>query len=283
MKKIFLLVSISSLSIYINSCTTICPSKQIKLVQSKNTPQSCLMACKKIANVYQDDNLRIKKASSNNPLFVLKVSDKEIKEPCMDYQNKTFQEKLDHPDICSMLEIPYTVGYVQLPVKDKNNDPGRIRHNNLLRAIYGAIEKEVQKNLVFVNFLGKKILFNKKHGAAQALADVNYDLTKLIKTNPKVRDYLQPKNDKLIIETWMWRPIARTERLSPHSFGIAIDIYHQSNIKNTYWQWVPSATQKSFNIPYAIVKTFEKHNFIWGGKWYHFDTMHFEYRPEYFK
>ena len=28
------------------------------------------------------------------------------------------------------------------------------------------------------------------------------------------------------------------------------------------------------------LKTFEKYGFIWGGKWYHFDTMHFEYRPE---
>ncbi|WP_265937085.1 M15 family metallopeptidase [Aliarcobacter butzleri] len=25
---------------------------------------------------------------------------------------------------------------------------------------------------------------------------------------------------------------------------------------------------------------FEKYGFIWGGRWYHFDTMHFEYRPE---
>ena len=25
---------------------------------------------------------------------------------------------------------------------------------------------------------------------------------------------------------------------------------------------------------------FETHGFIWGGKWYHYDTMHFEYRPE---
>ncbi|MEJ2663631.1 MAG: M15 family metallopeptidase, partial [Spirochaetia bacterium] len=25
---------------------------------------------------------------------------------------------------------------------------------------------------------------------------------------------------------------------------------------------------------------FEKYGFIWGGKWYHYDTMHFEYRPE---
>ena len=29
-----------------------------------------------------------------------------------------------------------------------------------------------------------------------------------------------------------------------------------------------------------IVRIFEKHGFIWGGKWHHYDTMHFEYRPE---
>ena len=23
----------------------------------------------------------------------------------------------------------------------------------------------------------------------------------------------------------------------------------------------------------------ERHGFIWGGKWYHYDTLHFEYRP----
>ena len=33
-------------------------------------------------------------------------------------------------------------------------------------------------------------------------------------------------------------------------------------------------------IPMEIVDIFEKHGFIWGGKWYHYDTMHFEYRPE---
>ena len=32
--------------------------------------------------------------------------------------------------------------------------------------------------------------------------------------------------------------------------------------------------------PHKIVEIFERHGFIWGGKWYHYDTMHFEYRPE---
>jgi D-alanyl-D-alanine carboxypeptidase-like protein len=33
-------------------------------------------------------------------------------------------------------------------------------------------------------------------------------------------------------------------------------------------------------IPWEIIRIFESHGFIWGGKWYHYDTMHFEYRPE---
>ncbi|MGW8266533.1 MAG: M15 family metallopeptidase, partial [Longimicrobiales bacterium] len=32
--------------------------------------------------------------------------------------------------------------------------------------------------------------------------------------------------------------------------------------------------------PPAVVEAFERHGFVWGGKWAHFDTMHFEYRPE---
>ena len=32
--------------------------------------------------------------------------------------------------------------------------------------------------------------------------------------------------------------------------------------------------------PWEIVLIFEKYGFIWGGKWHHYDTVHFEYRPE---
>ena len=35
-------------------------------------------------------------------------------------------------------------------------------------------------------------------------------------------------------------------------------------------------------IPWPIILAFEKYGFIWGGKWHHYDTEHFEYRPELF-
>ena len=72
-------------------------------------------------------------------------------------------------------------------------------------------------------------------------------------------------------------------RLSAHSYGMTIDI--GGNYK-TYWLWAKPGAKETDNVPYKnkmpheIVEIFEKHGFIWGGRWYHYDTMHFEYRPE---
>ena len=32
--------------------------------------------------------------------------------------------------------------------------------------------------------------------------------------------------------------------------------------------------------PKELIEAFENNNFVWGGKWGHFDILHFEYRPE---
>ncbi|WP_240488652.1 M15 family metallopeptidase [Labilithrix luteola] len=59
---------------------------------------------------------------------------------------------------------------------------------------------------------------------------------------------------------------------------------HRTAASN-YWEWEKkpdgSFTWKN-SIPQAIVDAFESERFIWGGRWAHFDTMHFEYRPELF-
>ena len=48
------------------------------------------------------------------------------------------------------------------------------------------------------------------------------------------------------------------------------------------WAWARNRGDIPYRnrIPYEIAEVFEAERFIWGGKWYHYDTMHFEYRPE---
>jgi hypothetical protein len=69
--------------------------------------------------------------------------------------------------------------------------------------------------------------------------------------------------------------------MSMHAYAAAIDL---STKETTYWQWVKPGPDGLYHwsnsIPDEIIAIFEKHGFIWGGRWYHYDTMHFEYRPE---
>jgi hypothetical protein len=116
---------------------------------------------------------------------------------------------------------------------------------------------------------GKTLLVTKREGVARALSAVARELAALPQEYQK---FLSPSAG-----TFKWRKIAGTNRLSVHSFGAAIDI----NVKySAYWRWSKGAYRYQNKIPKAIVDIFEKYGFIWGGKWYHYDTMHFEYRPE---
>lgn len=119
-------------------------------------------------------------------------------------------------------------------------------------------------------------MFNAQNGAAKALESVGRELAALLSKRPQLRQYLFPLGG-----TFLWRDIAGTSRLSPHSWGIAIDL----NPKHaSYWRGKKMAGQGveilRSRYPQEIVEIFERHGFIWGGKWSHFDLMHFEYRPE---
>ena len=182
---------------------------------------------------------------------------------------KSFKELLNHPDIEDMFKFKYPKKFIwNMP---KNYDPGRIRYEPLFRAIYGNSASEVKANLVKIKWVdGRYIRVTKKEGVAKALQAVANELKKY----PRLKKYLSP-----IGGTFTWRYIAGTKRLSVHSFGAAIDI----NVKySAYWRWSKGKPFKN-KIPKIIVQTFEKHGFIWGGKWNHFDSMHFEYRPELLK
>ena len=108
------------------------------------------------------------------------------------------------------------------------------------------------------------------NGAADQLEAVVRDLERL---PAAMTSYLVPSAG-----TYNCRVIAGTDRRSMHAYGAAIDI---STRHADYWRWAGGEGARYRNrIPWEIVQVFERHGFIWGGKWSHFDTMHFEYRPE---
>ena len=102
-------------------------------------------------------------------------------------------------------------------------------------------------------------------------------VAKELASKPSLKKYLTNAS------TFYWRKVRGANRQSAHSYGIAIDI--NTNYSN-YWLWSnPKAKETDKveyknRIPMEIVNVFEKYGFIWGGRWYHYDTMHFEYRPE---
>jgi hypothetical protein len=152
-------------------------------------------------------------------------------------------------------------------------DPGRVRNKVFFDKMYGDCHAgEVAPKLVHVPWLpktlGKTVSITSVNGVDRALAAVSRDLDDL---PPDFARYLWP-----IGGTYKCRGVADTGQASMHGWGAAIDI----NTKySDYWLWRRGAGYEN-RIPSEIVTIFERHGFIWGGRWSHFDTMHFEYRPE---
>jgi hypothetical protein len=205
--------------------------------------------------------------------------------------------RLEQADLATVLSQPYVFGETPLPVAP-GQEPGRFRNYELFKAAYGGTPNEVKRNLVLVDFLGVGVEFNAKNGAAQALRAAAADLL----TDPEACAYvrrvagnrLQPLRGTRLkrspnISSWNWRCIAGTQRLSAHSFGIALDLNKPGIALPSYWRWLsPRRFPRGLEdvkalerVSWRVIGIFEKHGFIWGGKWHHFDTMHFEYRPEF--
>ena len=189
---------------------------------------------------------------------------------------KDFETRLNSPDLEDEFYAPYPIGRAGTP-PGVDVDPGRVRYEPFFAKMYGDCKKgEVTGKLVDVIWLpkhgAKKLKFTAVNGAAERLKAVADDLDKLGDDFVK---YLTPSGG-----TYNCRVIAGTSRPSVHGNGIAIDI----NVAwSDYWrnhQPVAGKYPYKNRIPWEIVEAFERHGFIWGGKWYHYDTMHFEYRPE---
>jgi D-alanyl-D-alanine carboxypeptidase len=176
----------------------------------------------------------------------------------------TFDEQLDNADLVDQLSIPYPKG---CPVTEPtlNDDPGRLRYDPFFAKIYGSSAKEVGSHLTTVKWFGSTLQVTTINGVDKKLQDIAVELAK----HPEWKKFLQKPGGG-----FNWRPIAKTDRRSVHSYGIAVDM----NVGVSDY-WLNGGKYRN-RIPCGIAEVFEAHGFIWGAKWYHFDTMHFEYRPE---
>jgi len=116
--------------------------------------------------------------------------------------------------------------------------------------------------------LGQSVVITSVNGVDRALAAVSHALDEL---PAEYHRYLWP-----IGGTYACRRVADTGATSVHAWGAAIDI---NTRYSDYWYWRRGQGYED-RIPDGIVSAFERHGFIWGGRWAHYDTMHFEYRPE---
>jgi hypothetical protein len=193
-----------------------------------------------------------------------------------DRRGKTFEQLLDAPDILDQFTIRYPLG-TPTAIPGVNEDPGRIRNNAFFQKMYGDCQKgEVVRQLRPVPWLpdrgGGTVLVTTVNGVADKLAAISHELSQL---PARFTRYLVPSDG-----TYNCRVIADTNRPSMHGFGAAIDLNSRFG---DYWLWAKAKEGKFVwknRVPHEIVDVFERHQFIWGGKWFHFDTMHFEYRPE---
>lgn len=183
---------------------------------------------------------------------------------------KDFITMLDNSDPEDMFATPYRK---ELARPQYLSDAGRSRCERLFKSMYGSSEAEVRSNLVTIDWFGQRILFSKINGCADSLRKVAEDLIKHEELLPYMRQS----------SSFYWRSVRGAKRQSAHSYGIAIDI---CTAYSNYWLWSnPKASESDHieyvnRIPMQIVDIFERHGFIWGGRWYHYDTMHFEFRPE---
>jgi hypothetical protein len=155
-------------------------------------------------------------------------------------------------------------------------DPGRVRNSAFFQAIYFQTEQAARDSLDRVTepaLMQGAFQATRKRNVACQLAAA---LAVLAASDKDYSAVFQGAGGG-----FNWRVIAGTSRLSAHSFGIAIDVNAEIG---KYWRWTGARAGAVGHydnaIPESLVTTMERFGFIWGGKWHHFDGMHFEYRPE---
>lgn len=270
--KIRIFLSLSVLVLILSSLLITSTSRDMVVYNSANDDYFITLK-KDIASLmlaYPGYITNLEVLDINNVYLILNSGEKILYD---DGKQKSYEEKLANPDIQDMLEHLYKFGPVEGLMPEDYN-PGRVRLYPLLNEIYGSNQYEIEHNLEGISINSMNYSFNGNNFANYYLKSAIKELNSLAMDNPELWSFLYPLGG-----TYNFRYISRTNRLSPHAFGIAIDL---ASHKDDYWQWTTreAGEKRLKSYPQIIVDVMEKNYFIWGGKWGQFDILHFEYRPE---
>jgi hypothetical protein len=188
---------------------------------------------------------------------------------------KSFQQRIINASILDQFYLKYPAG-ADIAAPKNNFDPGRFRNEAFFQKLYGDCRTgAVSGNLKAVPWFskGRSVRITALHGVADQLSKVSAEIERLPE---HIRRAAYP-----IAGVLSCRPVADTGKMSMHAYAAAIDL---NLAYSDYWVWQSKGGKQEIRyrnrMPREIVEIFERHGFIWGGRWYHFDTMHFEYRPE---
>ncbi|MFW5693820.1 MAG: M15 family metallopeptidase [Alkalispirochaeta sp.] len=160
------------------------------------------------------------------------------------------------------------------------------RHNGFLGVLYGALSAgQARHIMVTIDWFGFSVRVHPI--MVEPLHAVERDTRAIIGNSPEVLGFLRGLAH---VDGQLWRYIAGTRSLSYHSYGTAVDLIPaRYNGQFSYWRWAAQAgvtrwwdvrMDQRWIPPMELVEIFERHGFVWGGRWLFFDSIHFEYRPE---
>ncbi|MEM1148994.1 MAG: M15 family metallopeptidase [Pseudomonadota bacterium] len=190
---------------------------------------------------------------------------------------RSMAQRITDGTIRDQFEIVYPLDFDLSLRREPWFDPGRVRNDTMFRALYGATERQVAASLTRAEYRGLT-------ASTRFAASSRFCVTQQLQAALDAIAAEGPHMDvffKNVGGSFNWRVIAGTDRLSAHSFGIAVDF---NTRLGGYWRWdnqIEGQVGDYANVyPQELVQHMERFGFIWGGKWHHYDGMHFEYRPE---
>lgn len=192
------------------------------------------------------------------------------------------ERNLSRRDRCDSLFYRYSLAPLTEPMAP--SERGVRFCADLQEVLWGRTEAQIRANASSTTFLERRMFLNNL--AVQALHDVERDILSISASDPEVAAWI---DDVDITYSFIDRGIAGTNTRSQHAWGMAVDLVPSSyDGLQVYWRWTRAwnrsgwhrtPLEERWSPPAVVVETFEQHGFLWGGKWAHYDNIHFEYRP----